>query len=88
MENIDIALTLNGQQLQHSNTSDMVFSVAQIVSYLSEDATLLPGTVIFTGTPYGVGFTRKPPVWLKEGDVCEVTIEGLGTLSNTVENAK
>jgi len=87
-QQLDIALTLNGQQLQHSNTSDMVFSVAQIVSYLSEDATLLPGTVIFTGTPYGVGFTRKPPVWLKEGDVCEVTIEGLGTLSNTVENAK
>ena len=87
-QNLDISLTLNGQSLQHSNTREMVFSVARIVSYLSEDTTLLPGTVVFTGTPPGVGFMRKPPVWLKEGDVCEVTIEKLGTLRNTVENAK
>ena len=87
-QQLDISLKLNGETLQQSNTKQMIFSVAQIVSYLSEDTTLLPGTVIFTGTPPGVGFMRKPAVWLKEGDVCEVTIQGLGTLSNTIENAK
>ena len=87
-QQLDIALTVNGATLQSSNTRQMIFSVAKIVSYLSEDCTLLPGTVIFTGTPPGVGFMRKPAVWLKQGDVCEVTIQGLGTLSNTVENAK
>ena len=87
-QKLDISLSINGKSLQHSNTKEMIFSVAKIVSFLSEDTTLLPGTVIFTGTPPGVGFMRKPAVWLNEGDVCEVTIEGLGTLSNTVENAK
>ena len=87
-QELDISLSVNGQSLQHSNTRQMIFGVARIVSYLSEDTTLLPGTVIFTGTPPGVGFMRKPPVWLKDGDVCDVTIQGLGTLSNKVENAK
>lgn len=87
-QNLTISLTLNNQTLQSSHTREMIFGVARIVSFLSEGTTLLAGTVIFTGTPPGVGFMRKPAVWLKEGDVCEVTIEKLGTLRNTVENAK
>jgi len=83
-QSLTIQFRLNGEVLQDSNTHQMIFSVAQIISYLSESSTLLPGTVIFTGTPHGVGFARKPPIFLKEGDVCEVTIEHLGTLRNTV----
>ena len=75
---------LNGEVMQDGNTSDMVFSVATLVSFLSRNLTLLPGTVIMTGTPFGVGYTRTPPVALKPGDVSEVEIEGLGILRNTV----
>lgn len=76
---------LNGKMMQDANTSDMIFSVAQLVSYLSTGMTLIPGTVILTGTPSGVGFTRKPPVFLMPGDTVEVTVEGIGTLTNPVE---
>ncbi len=65
---LDIECVLNGKTMQQSNTSDMIFSVGQIISYLSESTTLLPGTLILTGTPSGVGFTRKPPIYLKPGD--------------------
>lgn len=75
---------LNGEVMQDGNTSDMVFSVAKLVSYLSHNLTLLPGTVIMTGTPSGVGYTRNPPVELAPGDVVEVDIEGLGILRNEV----
>ncbi|MHB9035969.1 MAG: fumarylacetoacetate hydrolase family protein [Armatimonadota bacterium] len=75
---------LNGEVMQDGNTSDMVFSVATLVSFLSRNLTLLPGTVIMTGTPFGVGYTRTPPVALKPGDVSEVEVEGLGVLRNTV----
>jgi 2-keto-4-pentenoate hydratase/2-oxohepta-3-ene-1,7-dioic acid hydratase in catechol pathway len=87
-DNLDIRLRLNGQVMQDSNTSDMVFSCADLVSYLSQCMTLYPGSIIMTGTPSGVGFTRKPPVWLKAGDTVEVEIEGIGTLTNPVVQEK
>jgi 2-keto-4-pentenoate hydratase/2-oxohepta-3-ene-1,7-dioic acid hydratase in catechol pathway len=79
-----IRLRLNGQTVQDSNTGQMIFSVAATVAYLSQVFTLQPGDLIFTGTPPGVGFARKPPVFLKPGDVTEVEIEGLGVLRNPV----
>lgn len=75
---------LNGEVMQSSNTSKMIFKVPYLVSYISQGITLEPGDVIATGTPEGVGFFRKPPVLLKAGDVFEVTIETLGTLRNAV----
>lgn len=84
-DNLDIRLILNGKVMQDSNTSDMIFSCADLVSYLSQCMTLLPGSIIMTGTPEGVGFTRKPPVWLKDGDIVSVEIEGIGTLTNPVK---
>jgi 2-keto-4-pentenoate hydratase/2-oxohepta-3-ene-1,7-dioic acid hydratase in catechol pathway len=75
---------LNGEVMQSSNTSKMIFQVAYLVHYVSQAITLEPGDVIATGTPEGVGIFRKPPVLLKEGDVFDVVIEGLGTLSNPV----
>ena len=81
---VDIACRVNGEVLQKSNTGDMIFSVARLIAFLSEDTTLLPGTVILTGTPEGVGFTRNPPIFLKPGDTIETTIERIGTLYNPV----
>jgi 2-keto-4-pentenoate hydratase/2-oxohepta-3-ene-1,7-dioic acid hydratase in catechol pathway len=80
----EISLTLNGEVMQHSNTSRMIFSCRHLVSYCSQITTLRPGTVIMTGTPEGVGFSRKPPIFLHPGDRMEVTIEGIGTLGNPV----
>ncbi len=82
--NLPIRLRLNGQVMQDSNTKQMIFSVGFVLSYLSQVFTLEPGDLIFTGTPPGVGFARKPPVFLKAGDVVEVEIEGLGFLRNKV----
>ncbi len=79
-----IRTTLNGRVMQASTTADMVFSAARLISYLSHQFTLLPGTVILTGTPEGVGWTRKPPVFLRDGDRVTVEIEGIGALSNPV----
>jgi len=70
--------------LQDSDTSNMIFDIAAIISFLSQSMTLLPGTVILTGTPEGVGFTRKPPLFLKTGDRITIEIEGIGRLSNPV----
>jgi 2-keto-4-pentenoate hydratase/2-oxohepta-3-ene-1,7-dioic acid hydratase in catechol pathway len=81
---LNIAMKLSGETVQASNTVDMIFSVAQIVSYLSQGMTLPPGTVILTGTPEGVGMGRTPNRWLRPGDTCEVTIENIGTLRNPV----
>ena len=83
-DNCRIRSRLNGQVMQDSNTNDMIFGTRQLVSYLSRCMTLLPGTVIMTGTPSGVGFARKPPVFLRPGDVIEVEIDGIGTLRNRV----
>lgn len=75
---------LNGRIMQDSNTSDMIFPVRKLVSFISQQFTLLPGTVILTGTPEGVGFVRKPPVYLREGDTVAIEIEGIGRLENPV----
>jgi 2-keto-4-pentenoate hydratase/2-oxohepta-3-ene-1,7-dioic acid hydratase in catechol pathway len=75
---------LNRKVMQRASTSDMIFSVAEIIAFLSESTTLLPGTVILTGTPNGVGFARNPPVFLKPGDLLETRIESIGTMSNPV----
>ena len=79
-----IRLRLNGQTMQDSNTSQMIFGVGETLAYLSQVFTLEPGDLIFTGTPPGVGMARKPPVFLKGGDVVEVEIDGLGLLRNPV----
>ncbi len=83
-DNLNIVCRLDGQVMQSSNTSDMIFSSRSIVSYLSRCMTLLPGTIILTGTPEGVGFTRKPPVFLRAGQKIEVEIESIGILVNPV----
>ncbi len=79
---------VNGTILQDSTTADMIFDVPTLVSHLSQSMTLMPGTVILTGTPSGVGFTRKPPVFLREGDRVTVSIEGIGRLTNPVVREK
>ena len=82
--NLSIQSAINGKIHQDSNTSDMIFDIPTIVSNLSQSLTLLPGTVILTGTPHGIGFTRVPPVFLKPGDVVSVIIEKIGQLTNPV----
>jgi 2-keto-4-pentenoate hydratase/2-oxohepta-3-ene-1,7-dioic acid hydratase in catechol pathway len=82
--NLGIRLRLNGKTMQDSNTKQMIFSVGEVVSYLSQVFTLEPGDLIYSGTPPGVGMARKPPVFLKPGDTCEVEIDGLGVLRNPV----
>ena len=84
---LDIKLLLNGKTLQDSNTRHLIFNVAQIIAYASALIPLKPGDVIATGTPSGVGFSRTPPIFMKAGDICEVQIEKIGTLRNTVEKA-
>jgi 2-keto-4-pentenoate hydratase/2-oxohepta-3-ene-1,7-dioic acid hydratase in catechol pathway len=88
VQSLKIEGLLNGDVMQSSNTAKMIFSVAHLVSYLSQGITLEPGDVIASGTPDGVGAFRKPPVWLKDGDVFEVRIEKLGTLRNPISRAE
>ncbi len=85
---LKIRTILNDQTMQDSKTSDMIFDVPALISFLSQSATLLPGTIILTGTPPGVGFARKPPVFLKPGDQVSIEIEHIGTLINPVEEEK
>jgi len=87
VQTLKIEGVLNGEVMQSSNTSKMIFQVAYLVSYLSQGITLQPGDVIASGTPDGVGIFRKPPVLLKAGDVFEVKIEKVGTLRNPVVGA-
>ncbi|MBM3997771.1 MAG: fumarylacetoacetate hydrolase family protein [Planctomycetes bacterium] len=87
-QNLKISLKLNGQVMQNSTTNQMIFGVAELMVYLSTVFTVEPGDVIYTGTPPGVGQARKPPVFLKDGDVAEVEIEGLGVLRNPVAQEK
>jgi 2-keto-4-pentenoate hydratase/2-oxohepta-3-ene-1,7-dioic acid hydratase in catechol pathway len=79
-----ILTRVNGVQMQHAPTSEMIFPVATLIAQMSMGTTLLPGTLILTGTPSGVGFARTPPVFLKQGDVVEVEIPGVGRLRNSV----
>ncbi len=81
---LKIATILNGERVQDWTTSDMIFDVPRLIEFLSGSTTLVPGTVILTGTPHGVGMARKPPLWLKPGDVVAVEIEGIGQLVNPV----
>lgn len=79
-----IRTILNEDVLQDWNTSDMIFDVPNLIAFLSGSTTLLPGTVILTGTPHGVGFARTPPIFLQPGDTVSIDIEGIGTLTNPV----
>ena len=81
---LGIKTLLNGQAVQDWNTNDMIFDVPTLIAFLSADTTLLPGTVILTGTPQGVGMARKPPLWMKSGDSVTIEIEGIGSLTNPV----
>lgn len=81
---LTLTTRLNGTQVQHSGVNDLIFDVPSIIEYVSGFTPLLPGDVIATGTPSGVGFARKPPLWLKAGDVVEVEISGIGVLRNPV----
>lgn len=81
---VGLRTRLNGETVQDSNTSDLIFDVASLVAFLSGSTTLLPGTVILTGTPEGVGMAAKPPRWLRAGDVVECEIDGIGVLRNPV----
>lgn len=86
--NLRIQFRLNDETLQDSNTNQLIFKIPEIIAFLSASITLEIGDVIATGTPPGVGFARKPPVFMKNGDTAEVEIEGLGILSNQVRSEK
>lgn len=81
---LNIRLHLNGETMQDSNTKQLIFPIDELIAYISQICTLSPGDLIYTGTPPGVGMARKPPVFLKDGDVVEVEIDGIGTLRNEV----
>jgi|TARA_B100001057_G_scaffold124620_2_gene123348 2-keto-4-pentenoate hydratase/2-oxohepta-3-ene-1,7-dioic acid hydratase in catechol pathway len=81
--NLNLWLKLNGEEMQNSSTSDFIFNIQYVVSYISQFMTLLPGDVISTGTPFGVGLGLNPPKYLKDGDVVELGIEGLGISKQT-----
>ncbi len=83
--NLELWLKLNGETVQHSSTSDFIFNVQEVVSYISQYMTLLPGDIISTGTPFGVGLGFNPPKYLKPGDVVELGIEGLGSSKQAVK---
>jgi acylpyruvate hydrolase len=85
---LKIETRLNGKVMQSDNTENMMFPVAETLAYISQGMTLEPGDVIFTGTPSGVGFARTPPVWMKNGDICEVEISGIGVLRNRIVDEK
>jgi 2-keto-4-pentenoate hydratase/2-oxohepta-3-ene-1,7-dioic acid hydratase in catechol pathway len=81
---LQIQTVVNGRVMQDANTRDMIHDVRALIAFLSQSTTLLPGTLIFTGTPSGVGMAQDPPLWLKDGDEVSVTIQGIGTLTNRV----
>lgn len=83
LDQIKLAASVRpGKTMQRSNTSDMIFPVTELVSFLSRHFTLDPGDIIMTGTPSGVGIFREPPIFMQDGDLIEVEIEGIGTLKN------
>jgi 2,4-diketo-3-deoxy-L-fuconate hydrolase len=85
VDNLRLWLSVNGQMMQDGNTSNLIFKIPFLISYLSQFMTLLPGDIISTGTPAGVGLGFKPPIYLKPGDVVELGIDGLGTSRQTVK---
>lgn len=82
---LTVRTILNGVTMQEASTADMIFDVPALIEFFSGSTTLLPGTVILTGTPSGVGMARKPPVWMKPGDSVTIEIDGIGALTNPVE---
>ncbi|MDP9352028.1 MAG: fumarylacetoacetate hydrolase family protein, partial [Chloroflexota bacterium] len=86
-QSLQLRCVLNGETMQDSNTADMLFPVAELIQFLTRGMTLEPGDIISTGTPQGVGVSRKPPVFLKSGDQVRVEIERLGGITNPVEQA-
>jgi 2-keto-4-pentenoate hydratase/2-oxohepta-3-ene-1,7-dioic acid hydratase in catechol pathway len=87
-QTLALRCSINGQLMQQGSTADMIFSVAELIAFLSRDTTLAPGTLILTGTPPGVGFARTPPVFLTSGDLVQVEIEHIGVLDNPVADAQ
>jgi 2-keto-4-pentenoate hydratase/2-oxohepta-3-ene-1,7-dioic acid hydratase in catechol pathway len=85
---LNIRSTLNGQVMQESNTREMIFDIPTLIEFASRAFTLLPGDVLITGTPHGVGIGRTPPVFMKDGDVVSVEVEGLGVLTNRCEEER
>jgi 2-keto-4-pentenoate hydratase/2-oxohepta-3-ene-1,7-dioic acid hydratase in catechol pathway len=85
---LKIQTRLNGQVMQSDNTENMMFPVPEMIAYITQGMTLEPGDIIVTGTPSGVGCWRKPPIWMKPGDTCEVEIEKIGILSNPIADEK
>ena len=83
-DGLNIQSRLNGQVMQNANTKDFLWGVAEIIVLISECMTLEPGDVVITGTPAGVGYARTPPVFMKPGDICEIEIESIGVLRNTI----
>lgn len=83
--NLTVRTILNGKEMQHSNTKNLIFNVPQIIAYASQGTTLMPGDLIPTGTPFGVGFSRKPPVFLKDGDECVCEVEKIGAIKNRIK---
>ena len=83
---LKLTTRLNGATMQSSNTDELIFDVATLIARLSEALTLETGDVIVTGTPGGIGFFRKPPVYMKQGDICEIEIEAIGILRNRIED--
>jgi len=84
---LKIESRLNGTVMQSDNTANMMFPVPEMLVYVTQGMTLEPGDIIFTGTPSGVGHARKPnPIWMKDGDVCEIEVEGIGTLRNPIKD--
>lgn len=86
VQNLTVTCRVNGETMQEASTAQMIFPIRRLIAELSRGTTLLPGTVILTGTPSGVGMARTPPVWLRAGDTVEVEIESLGLLRNAVVN--
>jgi 2-keto-4-pentenoate hydratase/2-oxohepta-3-ene-1,7-dioic acid hydratase in catechol pathway len=85
-DGLTIQSRLNGQVMQHANTKDFLWGVAETIVLITECMTLEPGDVVITGTPAGVGYARTPPVFMKPGDICEIEIESIGILRNTIED--
>jgi acylpyruvate hydrolase len=83
---LTLTTTLNGELMQEGRTDNLVFSIRQLIKILSECMTLHPGDVVVTGTPSGVGFARKPPLWMEAGDTVEIEVDGIGKLVNTVQD--
>jgi 2-keto-4-pentenoate hydratase/2-oxohepta-3-ene-1,7-dioic acid hydratase in catechol pathway len=85
---LKIESRVNGKVMQSDNTDNMMFPIPEMLVYITQGMTLEPGDIIFTGTPSGVGHARKPPAWMRDGDVCEIEIEGVGVLSNPIKDEK